>query len=101
LNKKPITVSDLQKKYPTAILIKTWEELRNFVNNNPSKTHNIAVDRYSAWVEPNLVTMYERGIYLSTHTFYGNNFAESTRILQDSGLNVIIDNWDGKSENGN
>ena len=33
-------------------------------------------------------------VYLSTHTFYGNNYMESTNILQACGFDVEIDNWD-------
>lgn len=39
--------------------------------------------------------------YLSTHTFYGYNcnmYAESTKMLQDCGFNIVLDNWDKKED---
>ena len=34
------------------------------------------------------------GRYLSTHTFYGANHRESTRVLRKCGWNVTCANWD-------
>ena len=37
---------------------------------------------------------YEHHKYLSTHTFYGDTYQYSTKILQEHGFDVEIDNWD-------
>ena len=33
-------------------------------------------------------------VYLPTHTFYGNNYIYSTKLLKACGFDVEIDNWD-------
>ena len=35
-------------------------------------------------------------VYLSTHTFYGNKYENSTKLLKACGFDVEIDNWDKK-----
>ena len=39
--------------------------------------------------------------YLSTHTFYGNDYQYSTVILQECGFDVQLENWDGETEEVN
>ena len=39
--------------------------------------------------------------YLSTHTFYGNDYQYSTARLQECGFDVQLENWDGKTEEVN
>ena len=36
----------------------------------------------------------EKHIYLSTHTFYGSNYKYATKMLQECGFDIEIDNWD-------
>ena len=33
-------------------------------------------------------------VYLSTHTFYGNEYKHSMKLLKACGFDVEIDNWD-------
>lgn len=91
--KEKITVEDLRKKYPTAKVIRDWNELKEIPKE--SKTHILEVGEYNG-----SITSKDNGkqhyLYLSTHTFYGENFVDSTRMLQVSGFNVIIDNWDAE-----
>ena len=37
---------------------------------------------------------YDHHVYLSTHTFYGSNYEYSTKLLQEHGFDIEIDNWD-------
>lgn len=39
---------------------------------------------------------FKHHVYLSTHTFYGSNYKYSTKVLQEHGFNIEIDNWDKK-----
>lgn len=102
------TVKDLKVKYPTATLVKDWKELKNIPSE--SETHILEIEEYNGWIqckkerEFNPEINYENQIpyvnhYLSTHTFYGNNFVHSTEILQKCGFNVIVDNWDDPTKN--
>lgn len=88
---KRVTVEDLKKKYPTAKVIHDWDELREI--SKESETHILEVGEYNGSITSKANGKQDY-LYLSTHTFYGNNFADSTRMLQESGFNVIIDNWD-------
>ena len=78
-------------------LIKTWDELDGL----ESKDYKIKVeDNCSAWIVPKDESKfsekdyYDHHVYLSTHTFYGKHYKESTEILQKYGFDVEIDNWD-------
>lgn len=86
---------------PETQLISTWEEL----SKCESDTHVIEVDlRYgNGWVRPKDRSIryeeyFKNDCYLSTHTFYGSNYQQSTKILQACGFNVQLKNWDGKTE---
>lgn len=77
-------------------LIKTWSELKSI----ESDTHIIEVDEYSGWIRPkneNKENYWKDNHYLGTHTFYGHNYTYSTRILQECGFNVQLENWDGET----
>lgn len=91
-------------------LIKNWQELSKVPANDKYK---IIVCNYCGWIVPicdvpddndficNCPEMstkeyYEEHIYLSTHTFYGSNYKYSTKILQEHGFDIEIDNWDKK-----
>ena len=81
-------------------LIKTWEEL----NGLETEDYKIRVcNNCCAWIEPKVETeetetkFFEHHTYLSTHTFYGLFYKDSTRTLQRFGFDVEIDNWDKES----
>lgn len=85
-------------------LIKNWEELSKIP---PNDKYKIEVDeKYgcSAWILPIEETeeternYFEHHVYLSTHTFYGKTYEHSTKVLQEHGFDVEIDNWDKKGE---
>ena len=74
-------------------LINSWEEL----SKEKSDTHylEIDVDGCNGWINPKVESGdYENMHYLSTHTFYGSQYEESTRILQSCGFDVHLANWD-------
>jgi hypothetical protein len=78
-------------------LIKNWEELKNC----KSATHTLEIDvegcngfiRANEGIEP-LEGFYGNDYYLSTHTFYGNSHKGSTKLLQDCGFDIELENWD-------
>lgn len=94
-------------------LIKNWDELSQVPANDKYK---IIVDRellggwiIPVWDEPcnggkdfecfcDVLgydrDFYDHHVYLSTHTFYGSQYQYSTRVLQEHGFDVEIDNWD-------
>lgn len=90
-------------------LIKTWKELAKLKNDK----YKVIVKEYSGWIVPlcdkydkehefkcncpkDIVDnhYFEEHVYLSTHTFYGKNYEYSTKVLQEHGFDVEIDNWD-------
>ena len=82
-------------------LISSWEELAKC----ESDTHvlDIEVDKCSGFIYPKNLKeedpdYYYKIYYLSTHTFYGSMYEESTKALQERGFNIIIDNWDKDDE---
>lgn len=93
-------------------LIKTWKELAKVPAND---TYQILVDEFMCcgWIIP--ITdkptgqgddfecnctgqmyhdYFDHHVYLSTHTFYGGNYKYSTKVLQQHGFDIEIDNWD-------
>ncbi len=93
-------------------LIKDWKELSKVPSNDKYK---IIVDlKYcSGWIVPicdesdeiddfkcnckdqkNIDEFFKHHVYLSTHTFYGSQYRYSTKVLQEHGFDVEIDNWD-------
>ena len=81
-------------------LIKNWEELSKIP---PNDKYKIEVDKEygcSAWILPLEETeetrenYFKHHVYLSTHTFYGKTYEYSTKVLQEHGFDVEIDNWD-------
>lgn len=81
------------------VLINGWKDLDGL----ESETHRIEVDfehgcgRVYHKEETEDESYYERGMYLSTHTFYGNYYNYSTRRLREMGFNVQLKNWDGET----
>ena len=106
MSKKITRVEQLRKKYPTATLIKGWDDFKAWVKENgPSETHKIVIEDHSGHMtclKPksyNPKKSYSNQViyidhYLSTHTF--DNFASNTKKLQKCGFNVILDNWGRK-----
>jgi hypothetical protein len=100
------TVEQLKKKYPTAKFIKNWKELRDVPNE--SDTHILEIGEYSGWLKAKHREKYKcakarnkhkyEDYYLSTHTFYGQQFVTSTKKLQKCGFDVVLDNWDKEVE---
>lgn len=87
------------------MLIKNWEELSKIPNE--SKTHRLEVDVECCcgWLISKEPKPYKKklsymrnlshlDVYLSTHTFYGDNYKHSTKLLKACGFDVEIDNWD-------
>lgn len=76
--------------------IKHWSELKEV----ESPTHILEIDlKYgSGWIkpkkEPENPQSWDGYHYLSTHTFYGSSYKDSTEILQSCGFNVELANWD-------
>lgn len=63
-----------------------------------SKTHwlEIEVDECNGWIKRKDSPLY-LGHYLSTHTFYGANYKNSTQLLRKCGFNVTLANWDAET----
>lgn len=100
-------------------LIKTWQELAEVPANDK---YRIIVDPllFGGWIVPvtdepigdrddfvchceeeksmSVDEYYKHHVYLSTHTFYGSNYKRSTKIFQEHGFDIEIDNWN-KGEN--
>jgi hypothetical protein len=77
--------------------IRDWADLAKVLE---STTHRleIEVDNCNGWIKdkrkPNAL-----GHYLSTHTFYGSSYRQSTRLLRRCGFNVTLANWDADTTN--
>ena len=81
-------------------LIKDWGELSKEISKD-GKFKIELEEICGAWIEPIQETKetlnekyWETHKYLSSHTFYGKHYRESTRILQKFGFDIEIDNWD-------
>lgn len=97
-------------------LIKTWQELSKLKNDK----YKIIVDLdfCCGWIVPlcdeprgkgddfkcncsdeiKNKHYFENHHYLSTHTFYGSQYESSTKLLQQCGFDVEIDNWDKENK---
>lgn len=110
------TLVDLaaKKKYRDCVLIRNWDELRDYAKKHgKSKTHQMVIDEYSGYL--NLLKPEDRkwdskkpyrsqcktiDHYLSTHTFYGKGqWLNSTITLNECGFKVILMNWDDERDN--
>jgi hypothetical protein len=79
-------------------LIKTWDELKECT----SETHILEIGDCNGWIHPKNdidQNSFEGHHYLSTHTFYGGMNELSTRLLQQCGFDVELENWDEETEN--
>lgn len=85
--------------------IRDWTELAGIPNE--SKTHILTVD--VRWGNGRLEAKNKKpynskesfmrqiqhlDVYLSTHTFYGSNYRNSSKILRACGFDVELENWD-------
>lgn len=95
-------------------LIKNWQQLSKLKNDK----YKVLVNDCCGWIVPlcdepsddsafdchcpNNVKSNEKfwkhHIYLSTHTFYGSQYKYSTKIFQEHGFDIEIDNWDKVGE---
>ena len=81
--------------------IRNWEELSK-VESNANYKLNI-IDNCRGWILPKVETeetkknYFEHHVCLSTHTFYGLFYKDSTKLLQKYGFDVELDNWDKNS----
>ena len=72
--------------------VRHWSDLAEVPE---SETHRLEIDveGCNGWIhdkrDPKAF-----GHYLSTHTFYGRNYRQSTALLRRCGFNVTVDNWD-------
>lgn len=86
-------------------LIKTWEELVGL--ENEKYRVEVDLDMCSGWIVPKVETKeteenyFEHHWYLSTHTFYGRNYAQYTKVFQKFGFEIELDNWDKEDINEN
>ena len=72
--------------------INDWADLAELPD---SATHRleIEVEDCNGWIKQKDSPPY-LGHYLSTHTFYGANYKNSTQLLRKCGFNVTLANWD-------
>lgn len=81
--------------------IKNWEELAKLPANEKYKIvmNGDGCSGHIVPVDDNVeLKMGINWIYLTTHTFYGPNYEESTKLLNKFGFNVQLDNWDKEKE---
>lgn len=81
-------------------VITTWEELSKIPD---SETHELEIDVASCngWIttkNPKSDKFSDRMKYLSTHSFYGEQYKYSSALLQSCGFNVEITNWDEENK---
>lgn len=92
-------------------LIKNWKELAQVPANDKYRII-VDTDMCSGWIVPICdepskkddficncsddikENYFKYHVYLSTHTFYGKNYKQSTELLQKYGFDIEIDNWD-------
>lgn len=77
-----------------AKLIKSWDGLVGLESDEYYL--DIDEDRCSGWIRRKFDD--DSMEYLSTHTFYGNDYQYSTVRLQECGFDVQLENWDGDTE---
>ncbi len=79
-------------------LIRNWKELSEVLANDKYKIE-VDLEMCSGWIKPIDEENYEGNYwdnhcYLSTHSFYGSTYKDTTKMLQKFGFDVEIDNWD-------
>ena len=91
----------LEKLNGNKTFIKNWEELAKLPANEKYKIvmNGDGCSGHIVPVDDNVeLKMGINWIYLTTHTFYGPNYEESTKLLNKFGFNVQLDNWDKEKE---
>ncbi len=78
-------------------LIKTWEELVGL----ESDEYYLKIDVDMCYGNICRKSDDEYMEYLSTHTFYGRNYQDSSVLLQEYGFDVQLENWDGETKEAN
>lgn len=71
------------------------------LNNLESDKYKIVLDSdgFCGWIYPKIETEETKNnfckhhVYLSTHTFYEEQYKKSTEILQKYGFDVILESW--------
>lgn len=80
-------------------IINTWKDLIGLENDN--YYIDVEIDNGCGWVRYKHVApekdYFKHNRYLSTHTFYGNQYFYSTAMLRELGFNVQLVNWDGET----
>lgn len=85
-------------------LIRNWEELSKVPSNDKYK---LQLEDCCGWIVPVKETKetednyFRHHVYLSTHTFYGSQYKYSTKVLQEHGFDIEIDNWDKENNHVN
>lgn len=83
-------------------LIETWKDLVGLESEDYYL--EIDVEKCSGWINPKDHVKYDdkdywkHNEYLSTHTFYGTQYKNYTKILRSFGFDVQLKNWDGETE---
>ena len=91
----------LEKLNGDKTFIKNWEELAKLPANEKYKIvmNGDGCSGHIVPVDDNVeLKMGINWIYLTTHTFYGPNYEESTKLINKFGFNVQLDNWDKEKE---
>ena len=88
-----MSTTDKPERIASTSLVRHWADLAQVPD---SDTHHleINVENCNGWIHSKGETDDTIGVYLSTHTFYGSNYAHMTRRLQECGFNVQLENWD-------
>lgn len=79
-------------------VIKNWKELSEVPPNDKYKIE-VDLEFCSGWIRPIKETKetqdnyFEHHKYLSTHTFYSEEYEWSSKLLQSFGFNIELDNW--------
>lgn len=87
------------------MLVRNWEELSKIQNESDTHILEVNLDNCNGWLRCKNPKPYDFDIdymeqaknlnhYLSTHTFYGTEYENSTKIFKACGFDVEIDNWD-------
>ncbi len=80
-------------------LIKNWEELAKVPANDKFKIV-VDLERGNGWILPieeNEETLNDyifNHVYLHTHTFYSSYYDWSSKVLQEHGFDIELENWD-------
>ena len=88
-------------------LIRNWEELSKIPNESATHILEVDTERYCGHLWAKNRKPYKRklsymrqihhlDVYLSTHTFYGSQYRQSTKLLKACGFDVEIYNWDSE-----